>query len=69
MMSPKARLCSLLALLFVVFFPIVLSGMIKLAHQDLSAMLEGCGWAINHRMRLTRRLRRQFTERKRLPRK
>jgi len=48
-----------------VMVPVSLIAILKLRRQDLSALLEGCGWAINARMRLTRTLRRQFT--KRLP--
>ena len=48
-----------------VMVPVSLIAILKLRRQDLSSLLEGCGWAINARMRLTRALRRQFT--KRLP--
>ncbi|HOG49205.1 MAG TPA: hypothetical protein PKY10_01305 [Lentisphaeria bacterium] len=50
-------LCAILALIF----PITLMAAIKLSRQDLSALLEGCGWAINLRMRLDPKLRAQFT--------
>ena len=33
----------------------------KLRRQDLSAILEGCGWAVNVRMGLDRAQRRHFT--------
>jgi len=45
----------------VVFVPTALVAGIKLSRRDLSALLEGCGWAINARMRLDRAQRRQFT--------
>ena len=60
-MSWKTRLVSLVVLLAVVFGPIVLAGVLKLMRQDLGPIIEGCGWAVNKSMRLTRRLRRQFT--------
>ncbi|HQC52407.1 MAG TPA: hypothetical protein PLE92_04690 [Lentisphaeria bacterium] len=50
-------ICAILA----VIFPITLMAAIKLSRQDLSALLEGCGWAINLRMRLDPKLRAQFT--------
>ncbi len=60
-MSWRTRLVSLVVLLAVVFGPIVLAGVLKLMRQDLGPIIEGCGWAVNKSMRLTRRLRRQFT--------
>ena len=62
-MSWKTRLVSLAVLLALVFGPIVLAGVLKLLRQDLGPIIEGCGWAVNKSMRLTRRLRRQFTQR------
>ncbi len=50
-------ICAILALMF----PITLIAIIKLNRQDLSSLLEGCGWAINLRMRLDAKLRGQFT--------
>ena len=35
--------------------------------QDMGPIIEGCGWAVNKSMRLTRRLRRQFTVTKAYP--
>ena len=60
-MSWRARVVTLVVLLAVVFGPIVLAGVLKLMRQDLGPIIEGCGWAVNKSMRLTRRLRRQFT--------
>jgi len=51
----------------VVMVPVSLIAMLKLRRQDLSALLEGCGWAINARMRPTREQRRQFTKTPRFP--
>jgi len=48
---------------FVVMVPVSFIAVLKLRRQDLSALLEGCGWAVNARMRLTRSQRRQFTRR------
>lgn len=66
-MSWTARLLSLLAIIVVVFGPIVLAGVLKLMRQDMGPIIEACGWAVNKSMRLTRRLRRQFTVTKAYP--
>ncbi|MDD4539523.1 MAG: hypothetical protein PHT80_10955, partial [Lentisphaeria bacterium] len=50
-------LCAILALML----PVILIAVIKLNRQDLSSILEGCGWAINLRMRLDSKLRNQFS--------
>ena len=50
-------LCTALA----VMLPVSLIAVLKLRRQDLSALLEGCGWAVNVRMRLSRTQRRFFT--------
>ena len=58
------RVTILLALgvaILIVFIPTAVVAAFKLHRRDLSAILEGCGWAINARMRLTGRQRRQFT--------
>lgn len=60
-MSWTSRIVTLVVLLAVVFGPIVLAGVLKLMRQDLGPIIEGCGWAVNKSMRLTRKLRRQFT--------
>ena len=51
-----------------VMLPISIVAVLKLRRRDLSAILEGSGWAINARMRLTRKQCRFFTERPRYPR-
>jgi len=43
--------------------PVSLIAVLKLRRQDLSALLEGCGWAINARMRFDNVQRRSFTRR------
>jgi len=45
----------------VVVVPTAVVAGFKLARRDLSSILEGCGWAINVRMRLNRAQRKQFT--------
>ena len=47
----------------VVMVPVSLIAILKLRRQDLSSLLEACGWAINARMRPSREQRRQFTRR------
>ena len=50
-----------------VMVPISLVAFIKLRRRELSAILEGSGWAINARMRLTRKQGRSFTQRPSYP--
>ncbi|MBN2451159.1 MAG: hypothetical protein JXR77_12265 [Lentisphaeria bacterium] len=54
-------LFSFLGAAVLVVLPITLIAFLKLRRQDLSVLLEGCGWAVNARMRLHRKQRRQFT--------
>ncbi|MCH7682986.1 MAG: kinesin, partial [Gemmatimonadetes bacterium] len=44
-----------------------LSGWSKLRKRDMSALLEACGWAVNFRMYMTRRLGHLFSHTPRLP--
>ncbi len=66
--NPIAILIGVLAAVLVVMLPTSIIAMLKLRKRDLSAILEGSGWAINARMRLTRKLSRYFTQRPRYPR-
>ncbi len=50
-----------------VIMPASVMAMLKLRRRDLSAILEGSGWAINTRMRLTFRQGRLFTQQSVLP--
>jgi len=50
-----------------VMVPYSVMAFVKLRKRDLSAILEGSGWAINARMRLTFRQGRFFTQQPRLP--
>jgi hypothetical protein len=56
-------LYGLIGAILLVMVPISLVAILKLRRRDLSAILEGSGWAINARMRLTRRQKRFFTRR------
>ncbi len=56
--------CAMLA----VILPTSILAFLKLRRRELSAILEGSGWAINARMRLTRRQGRFFTQRPSYPR-
>jgi hypothetical protein len=51
----------------VVAVPVSLIAILKLRRQDLSSLLEGCGWAINARMRFDNTQRRSFTRREAYP--
>ncbi len=55
------------AAILAVIVPTVIVATLKLRRRDLSAILEGSGWAINARMRLTRSQYRFFTRRPRYP--
>ncbi|MCQ2402420.1 MAG: hypothetical protein MJ202_01665 [Lentisphaeria bacterium] len=66
-LSGLAILISLLCILFVVIGPIVLLAILRLRRQDLSSLLEGNGWAINSRMRLSRKQRATFSRNGRFP--
>jgi len=66
-MTMRGRLYSAVIGALIILVPFTIGGIIKLARQDLSAILEGCGWAVNQRLRLTGKLRRQFTERRAYP--
>ena len=53
--------------LLVVAIPTLIIAWVKLRRRDLSAILEGSGWAINARMRLSRAQSRTFTQRPAYP--
>lgn len=57
----------LLAALLAVILPATISAYLKLSRRDLSAILEGAGWGINARMRLTHRQSHTFTHRPNYP--
>ncbi len=61
--SPLSVVIGLLVGVLLVVVPTSLVAWLKLRKRDLSAMLEGSGWAVNARMRLTRRQSRYFTNR------
>jgi Flp pilus assembly pilin Flp len=65
--NPLAILVGVLVAVLLVMIPISLVAYIKLRKRELSAILEGSGWAINARMRLTRKQGRGFTERPSYP--
>ncbi len=66
-LGPYKVVVGLLGVIFAVALPISVMAFIKLRKRDLSAILEGAGWAINSRMRLTLRQGRFFTQHSRLP--
>ncbi len=53
---------SVICAILILAFPISLIAIIQLNRQDLSSLLEGCGWAINLRMRLKSLQRRTFSD-------
>ena len=66
--SPLSVVIGLLVGVLLVVVPTSLVAWLKLRRRDLSAILEGSGWAVNARMRLTRRQSRYFTNRPWYPR-
>ena len=62
---PLAIVVGLLIAVLVVLVPTSIVAWLKLRKRDLSAILEGSGWAVNARMRLTRQQSRFFTNRPR----
>lgn len=66
-MSVWGIIISLVCVMAVLLLPISLLAIIKLQRQDLSSLLEGNGWAINARLRLTRKQRRNFSRNGRYP--
>ena len=62
-MSRVQAIMGLAGAALIVGIPVTLTAIIKLRRQDLSSLLEGCGWAVNARMRFNRAQRRQFTRR------
>jgi hypothetical protein len=66
--EPLAVVIGLLAAILLVLLPTSIVAWLKLRRRDLSAILEGSGWGINSRMRLTRRQSRYFTQRPWYPR-
>ena len=65
--KPLAILVGVVIAILAVLLPISVVAYLKLRNRELSAILEGSGWAINARMRLTRKQGRFFTERPRYP--
>ena len=65
--NPLHLAAAVLALGSIVTFSSGLLGYLKLRSRDMSALLEAAGWAVNFRMKLTRRLGRLFTHRRELP--
>lgn len=60
-------LFSLLIILASAILPALLMAFIRISNRDLAVVLEGAGWAMNDRLRLTRRLGKLFTRRPRRP--
>ena len=61
--APLTIVLSILGAILLAMLPMSVVAFLKLRRRDLSAILEGSGWAINARMRLTRKQGRFFTKR------
>ncbi|MCD6304315.1 MAG: hypothetical protein J7M21_05065, partial [Planctomycetes bacterium] len=64
---PWSILIALGTAVLLVAVPTAVAAWLKLRRRDLSAVLEGSGWGINARMRLTGRQGRTFTHRPSYP--
>ncbi len=67
-LNPSTIFIGLGAAIGAVILPTTIIAFFRLRRRDLSAILEGSGWAINLRMRLSYRQSRYFTERPAYPR-
>ena len=61
--DPLGILLGVMGTMLVLMLPATIRAFVKLRQRDLSAILEGSGWAINTRMRLTQRQALTFTTR------
>ncbi|HET6430067.1 MAG TPA: hypothetical protein VFJ30_16750 [Phycisphaerae bacterium] len=64
---PWKLLFGVIAAVAMVMLPVAIVAILKLRRRDISSILEGSGWAINARMRLTAQQARHFTQRPRWP--
>ena len=65
--SPLTIVAGIFGAILIVMLPMSIVAFLKLRKRNLSTILEGSGWGINARMRLTRKQARFFTERPRYP--
>ena len=59
----KIILATIVVLVLAMIVPAAIATYYKLSKRDLSAILEGSGWGVNARMKLTRKQARTFTYR------
>lgn len=62
-MSPKTILFALLVIAALIVLPTAISAYARLSRRDLSTILEGAGWGLNSRMKLTTEQANHFTRR------
>ena len=62
-MSLKTVLVAILVITALIVVPTAVSAYARLSRRDLSAMLEGAGWGLNSRMKLTPQQANNFTRR------
>lgn len=65
--NPLGLLYSISILVAIAVLPTVTLAWLKLRRRNLGSVLEGAGWALNDKLRLTRRLGKLFTQRPKLP--
>jgi hypothetical protein len=65
--DPLTFFLSLFIILAILFTPIAIIAWLKLRRRNLAIVLEGAGWALNDRLRLTQKLGRLFTRRPPIP--
>jgi hypothetical protein len=60
--QPSRIFVFVLCLLLAMLIPLSIVAFIRLARRDVSCILEGAGWAINPRLRITKRMKKYISE-------
>lgn len=66
-MSAKTVLSALLLIAALIVVPTAISAYVRLSRRDLSTILEGSGWGLNSRMKLTAQQANHFTRKPERP--
>ena len=66
-LSPLGAVGVIVAIVGAFVVPTAILAWVKLRRRDVAALLEGSGWAVNHRLRIERPTAEQFTVRPSLP--
>jgi hypothetical protein len=60
---PSRIIIFVVCLILAMLIPLSIVAFIRLARRDISCLLEGAGWAINPRLRITKRMKKYISER------